>query len=253
MQNITAWYPTKYTLRSGKLRASRDPREVGIASRLMADLVAAHYSEHLSSIARGRLLDLGCGFVPLYRAYCDLVDEITCVDWPATTHPSPHLDYECDLSKPLPLSSASYDTIVLSDVLEHVPTPEDLFREMVRVLAPGGHIVLNVPFFYWLHETPHDYFRYTEFALRKFAGDSELEIVRFFRIGGAAEVLADVFSKNVLRVPYVGRAISGATQYLACSFVRSRIGRKVRAATSDEFPLGYFMVCRKPQAQGLDY
>jgi SAM-dependent methyltransferase len=244
MKNIEVWQPTKYVFTRGKLRGSRDPREVGIASRLMADLVATHYSEHLG-VARGRLLDLGCGFVPLYQAYKDLVDEVTCVDWQSTTHPSPHLDFECDLSKPLPLPTAAYDTIILSDVLEHISTPEDLFREMERVLKPGGHIIMNVPFFYWLHETPHDYFRYTEFALRKFAQDSHLDIVRVDRIGGAAEILADVFAKNVLRVPVVGPTIARVTQWLACGFVRRKLGKRVRAATSDEFPLGYFMICRK--------
>lgn len=27
---------------------------------------------------------------------------------------------------------------------------------------------MNVPFYHWLHETPHGYYRYTEFALRRF-------------------------------------------------------------------------------------
>ena len=242
MKNAQDWKPTKYVVRRGKLRGSRDPAQVGIASRLMADLVAAHYDARLKDFARGRLLDLGCGHVPLYGAYKGLVSDVTCIDWPNTIHPSPHLDYECDLTQPLPLNDR-FDTIILSDVLEHIPEPEKLFGEMVRVLAPGGHILMNVPFLYWLHETPHDYYRYTEFALRRFAGG--LEIVRLDRIGGAAEVLADVFSKNVMIAGALGRGVAQATQGLAGAFSRSRFGRKVSAATSGEFPLGYFMILRR--------
>ncbi len=43
----------------------------------------------------------------------------------------------------LPYEDGSVDTLVLPQVLEHTPTPQDLLDEVARVLKPGGHVVLS--------------------------------------------------------------------------------------------------------------
>ena len=91
-----------------------------------------------------------------------------CVVLENTLHKSEYLDFECDMKKVLPFMDGELDTIILSDVLEQIPQPEHLWKEMSRILSIGGKIIMNVPFYYWLHEGPHDYYRYTEFALRRF-------------------------------------------------------------------------------------
>jgi len=40
------------------------------------------------------------------------------------------------------------------------------------VLSPGGEILCTCPLFYEEHQKPHDYFRYTQFALRKLFTDA---------------------------------------------------------------------------------
>ena len=73
-------------------------------------------------------MDLGCGTVPLYEAYRALVSAITCVDWGESRHGAGYRDFDCDLNEPLPFADASFDTAVLSDVLEHVRAPAELLR-----------------------------------------------------------------------------------------------------------------------------
>jgi hypothetical protein len=46
----------------------------------------------------------------------------------------------------LTLADASFDYVLNFDVLEHVPEPEQGIREIHRVLRPGGHLLLSVPF-----------------------------------------------------------------------------------------------------------
>jgi SAM-dependent methyltransferase len=245
VRNASAWSPSKFEYIGGRLRASRNVRHVGVASRLNADLVAAAYEAALPRHAKGRLLDLGCGNIPLYAAYRHLVSECTCVDWGNTAHKNVHLDLECDLSQPLPFADGQFDSIILSDVLEHVPTPEALWREMTRTLAPGGKIILNVPFLYWLHEEPYDFYRYTEFALRRFVEISGLTLVVLRPIGGAPEVLSDVLAKNIVRLPLLGRALAAATQSITYRLVRTRWGKAISEKTAARFPLGYFLVATK--------
>lgn len=242
MKNVEQWRPGKFVVRGGRLRASRNRRQVGAGSRLNADLVARFYDGALKRYARGRLVDLGCGAVPLYGAYRTLVDEVVCVDWPASIHGTSHLDVECDLGGPLPFDDARFDTVVLSDVLEHIPTPENLWREIGRILAPGGHALLNVPFLYWLHEAPHDYHRYTEFALRRLADLAGLDVVALEPLGGAPEVFADMAGKMLARVPVIGSALALAVQGATGWCVRHWPGGKVSQRTAHLFPLGYTMI-----------
>ena len=247
MQNQGTWTPSKFVYRNGALRATRDEREVGLGSRLAAELVASLYDAHLARYARGRLVDLGCGKVPLFAAYRDHVSTVTCVDWEGTSHTNDWVDVYCDLAGDLPFEDGSFDTILLSDVLEHIPRPEHLWEEMSRILSPGGHLIMNVPFLYWLHEEPHDYYRYTEFALRRFVESAGMELRLLRAIGGTPEVLADILAKHVVRVPVVGRLIASAVQAGTLGLVRTRLGKRASQRTAAKLPLGYFLIASKPE------
>lgn len=245
MRNQSSWQPSKFRRRNGRLVASFDPSDLCVGSRLMAARIASSYERHLGDYARGRLIDLGCGKVPLFEGYRPHVSEIVCVDWASTQHGTTYLDLECDLNCALPFGDAVFDTIILSDVLEHVAEPARLWSEMARILASRGHILMNVPFFYWLHETPHDYFRYTEFALRRFAEQNHLNVLVLESLGGAPEVLADIVAKNLRHVPLLGNAAAAFAQGSVEILRRTRLGQQISEKTSRSFPYGYFLVARK--------
>ena len=242
MKNQSSWAPSKYVVSGGRLRGSRDELELGTGSRLIGDLVAASYERHLRTHATGRLLDLGCGKVPLYATYAPHVSEVTCVDWA----PGDHVDVACDLSQPLPLDDSRYDTIILSDVLEHISQPEALWREMARVLAPNGKIIMNVPFYYSIHSHPDDYYRYTNFALARFVKINGLELVHLAPIGGIVEVFVDLAAKALAKVGSIGIPASAVAQSAAFAFSRTGPGRRVLRVSARNFPLGYFLVARRP-------
>jgi SAM-dependent methyltransferase len=245
MKDRDSWRPSKFVYRRGRLTASRDTDEVAVSSRLMVDRVARCYDANLRRHAKGVLVDLGCGTVPLYRAYADLVTDVVCVDLGGTPH-ARHLDVECDINEPLPFADRTFDTIVLSDVLEHIARPETLWAEMARILAPGGEILMNVPFYYWIHAGPYDFYRYTEFALRRFVEHAGLDLVQLDVIGGAPEVLADVVAKNFAPVPVLGYPVAVAVQWATKASTATRFGRKVSRVTGATFPFGYFLIARKP-------
>jgi SAM-dependent methyltransferase len=243
MRNSSNWQPTKFVRKNGRLRASSDRSHLGVGSRLIADLVAEAYDQAIKAHVTGRLLDMGCGNAPFYESYGPFTTDIQCIDWANSLHGAEYLDKSCDLTGAIPYPDGSFETIILSDVLEHLPEPMNCWREMHRLLTSGGKVLLNVPFYYQLHEEPHDYYRYTEFALRRFAENSGFEVLELEPVGGAVEVLADVSAKLLAfaKLPAGSRAI----QYLAWKFSRTRIGKRVVQRTSTRFPLGYFMIARK--------
>ena len=244
------WRPTKFIPTKHGLRASRDPSVVGAGSRFIADIQARWYERALRTHACGRLMDLGCGEVPLYGVYRHLVQEVVCIDWPNSRHSQSHVDLEADIGNNIPCEDECVDTVLITDVLEHIAEPLITMRETARVLRPEGKVIIGVPFYYWIHEEPHDYYRYTEFALRRLCQSSGLDVVYLDAYGGVPEVLSDLTAKTIAYLPrpirVVLRAIHPAVAFLSkVSFARSLSER-----TKCSFPLGYVLIAQKRSLVG---
>lgn len=247
VKNKEQWVPTKLVHKANGFVASGT---VSSSSRFAINMQAGPYSSYIGSYAKGVLLDLGCGAVPLLKCYEGLVDEIICADWGESLHGSRFIDVEVDLNSALPFPSASFDTVLLTDVLEHVFKPWNVISEVSRVLRAGGHLILTVPFFYWIHEVPHDYFRYTEFSLRRLCEENGLSVVHLDAYGGLPEIFFDLGFKS-MAMTRVGRglcpAIGKGAQFLLQSWPTKRISEK----TSRLFPFGYCLAAVKPSHQAV--
>jgi SAM-dependent methyltransferase len=222
MRNPELWKPTKIRTPSTpghpplagaasrgapQLAAASQPLSVGAGSTLMATLVGRWYAQVLAQHARGVLLELGSGALPYYALYRDRVDTVWCLDWPQSLHLQPHADLWCDLNAGIPLGSGLADTLILADVLEHIYRPQALLSDMHRVLRPGGVALLNTPFMYWVHEAPHDYFRYTPHALERMAREAGFEVLRLDAVGGGLCILADVSGKLLQSLRVLGLGV----------------------------------------------
>lgn len=241
MRNVDRWHPSKYRQIPGGWASASDTREVGLRSRLVTNRVARAYEAALRGHATGALLDVGCGKVPLYGIYRDLVSEVVCIDWPNTIHEDLYTDVQADLNVGIPLSTMRFDTVLATDVLEHLRNPQFFCDEVARVLRPCGKLLLGVPFLYGIHEEPHDYFRYTRNGLSWLCRQSGLDVVEVTPYGGPLAVVLDLVGKNV---PWSSLALlyQTAANWLA----NSAIGVQCDARNIDQFPLGYCLIARKP-------
>jgi len=114
---------------------------------------------------KGRLLDFGCGSKPYKELFS--VEEYVGVDFVNEGHP--HDNEQIDVyydGKTIPFPDNSFDSILSSEVFEHVFNLPEILVELNRVLKPGGKILITCPFVWKEHELPHDYARYTLFALK---------------------------------------------------------------------------------------
>lgn len=83
-----------------------------------------------------QVLNLGCG-TATYKA-----PNVTNLDYAANEG----INVVCDLSKgQLPFEDESFDFIIANHVLEHIPNWWDCFKELCRVLRPGGKIEVWIP------------------------------------------------------------------------------------------------------------
>jgi len=112
----------------------------------------------------GVVYDLGCGTRPYEKAILEKADRYIGIDWSNTLH-GLHADIVADLCQPLPIDSGVADVVVSFQVMEHLPEPENMLEEAFRILRNGGRILLTVPFQWWIHEAPWDYYRYTRYGL----------------------------------------------------------------------------------------
>jgi SAM-dependent methyltransferase len=106
----------------------------------------------LSELRRGdRALDLGCGAgsftAILATAGASVVGvEVAEAALARARAEHPELDFRlAPFDGPLPFDEAEFDLVWASEVLEHVADTERWLREVARVLAPGGRLLVTTP------------------------------------------------------------------------------------------------------------
>jgi SAM-dependent methyltransferase len=98
--------------------------------------------------------------------------------------------YNCDLHQDIEnmtFDNATFDAVICIEVLEHVINPFKAVAEIIRIMKPGGKLLLTAPFLLQYHgkgamsqghEEYPDYWRFTHEGLsRLFEGMQEVEVV----------------------------------------------------------------------------
>lgn len=137
---------------------------------------------------RGDVFDYGCGGAP----YSSLFEKCRCYV-KADVLPGPLVDRLLGSDGMTREMDASYDWVVSTQVLEHVPDPRAYLRECFRILRPGGELFLTTHGFYPEHGCPFDYHRWTAEGLVREAIAAGFDNVRGGRlttgVRGAVQIL----------------------------------------------------------------
>ena len=140
--------------------------------------ISDKWLESYSKYYKGTLVDLGCGEAPHKNYFLQYADQYIGVDWTKTLHNSKSYIIS-DLNKKIEVEDNFADTIISLSVMEHLCEPQIFLNESYRILKNDGTIILGVPWMWWIHEAPHDYFRYTPYGLKymfKKAGYKDIQI-----------------------------------------------------------------------------
>lgn len=105
--------------------------------------------------------------------------------------PGEHIDIVGDALKP-PFQDDSFDTVVSTQMLEHVEKPWVVAHEMGRILKPGGICIVTAPFLVPYHADPHDFFRYTKQGMESLFRNEGFEIIESGTYGNTPGVLAEM-------------------------------------------------------------
>ncbi len=134
--------------------------------------------------ACGRILDAGAGRL----AWRSLLEPKASMYTPTDYFPS-HRDlaFCADLQGLLPLADKSIDTIFCCSVMEHTPKPCAFARPACA--ETGRCVILSVPFLYYLHGEPADYFRFTPYGVVQLARAAGFKVIEQSVGGGFAHTV----------------------------------------------------------------
>lgn len=189
-----------------------------------------------------RVLDIGAGGSSYHRHFPNRVT----IDIDPARKP----DVVGDAHK-LPFADGEFKTVLCTEVLEHLKDPRLAISEMRRVLAPGGTLILTTRFVYPLHDTPHDYFRYTKYGLTELFTD--WEIVELIPEVGTFSTIGVLLQRIGFQTKLRGGKFTKVFVYALAWFfdhmnwlVKEEFGDIKRTdMETDILASGYYLVCKK--------
>ena len=170
----------------------RESLSIAVGELLLDEILAAR------PYIQGRLLDVGCG----KRPYSLIYDSLVKMSVGTEVSFSPHGTAEADVlasAEALPFRDKAFDTVMCTEVLEHTTDPLGTLRELSRLLTPGGHLLLSVPFLYPVHESPHDYWRLTPHGLDAALRSAQLVPLYIHAKGGPVATLVSLWANLAVR------------------------------------------------------
>lgn len=183
---------------------------------------------------RGVCVDLAFGKNPSYQRYWKLnCDKLFRSEYSNENNP----DIVINLNEKIPLTDNFADNSFLFNTLYILKEPEDVLKEIFRILKPRGAFFLSTPFIANEMREPADFFRFTSQKLEKMlkeAGFCEIKIIPYGeRFSAAAYLLHNFFFFNTVR-------------FFVFSFVLwfdKLIPKKIK--NNHPAPIGYFVIARK--------
>lgn len=200
-----------------------------------------------------KVLDAGagtCKYKPLFE-HCEYKAH-DFAKYPGKEHVYGELDYISDIVS-IPAPDASFDLVLCTEVLEHVPRPDLALREFARILKPGGKVVITAPLGSGIHMAPyHFYGGFSPYWYQHFCHEAGLTLGRcepnggFFKLYGQESRRFAHFLKPrntitrviLLPVELVVRAVFSLALPVLCHLLDAR-------ERNPDFTAGYFVVATK--------
>lgn len=168
-------------------------------------------------------------------------------------YPYHGIDVVCNFSQGIPLIHNFADIILLSNVLEHMSEPYKLLKECRKILVPEGTLIIMVPFMMKVHQSPYDFYRYTQFGLDYLLLKAGYNNIQIFPIGDMFDIITQ-YNKPINKLyqtidDRVAKFPLRITMTFWQFFMNLTIHRMKNLIKSNPYeqslPLGYGCIARK--------
>ena len=176
----------------------------------------------LLKYSKGKILDIGALDCP-YKKYLSY-NKYQILD----IKKRKDIDYNMDIHK-TNIANNSFDTIIATEVFEHLYNPFQACNEIHRILKPKGYLIASTRFIYHYHGEPNDYFRFTEFGLKRMF--KNYKSIKIIPLGNRLMSILDIISTKNTFFKVIFRPIN--------ILINTRKIHKTKA------PLGFIVVAQK--------
>jgi SAM-dependent methyltransferase len=156
-------------------------------------------------------------------------------------------DYCCSAEN-IPLNAASFDTVIMTEVIEYLDNPGKAFEEIFRVLSANGVALVSAPLLMAVHgDWKVDKSRFTAIKLKEMASAAGFQSVEIRTMGGLGSVFSDLIhvaggyandKKKTLTIRVLFKVSKAVTPFF-------RWLNRVTKHIEDYVTTGYFIVLRK--------
>jgi len=155
------------------------------------------------------------------------------------------LDYVCDITQ-IPVEEGAFDTVLCTEVLEHVPDPISALRELCRVTREGGSLFLTAPLGSGVHQEPyHFYGGFSPYFYQKFLAEFGCEVVEIKPIGGLLRHAAQELHRAARTMEGAPDIMTPERRYLMMDWMPRLLGEMDARYFVEQFTVGYMVEARK--------
>ncbi|MCX8108509.1 MAG: class I SAM-dependent methyltransferase [Verrucomicrobiae bacterium] len=200
-------------------------------------------------VQHGVILDVGCGMKPYEPLLAGAHDRWIGTDNPLSMKSSYDELVMADVYADclaLPFQHATFDTVICTQVIEHVPEPQRAICEIARVLRPGGVLILTAPMLWPLHEEPYDFFRYTSHGLSRLLTSAGLVVLRQVQRGHPVSALGQALLDLHFNAVRSG-LLSKLYRQFVCRIINAACTVLDRLVPGRRLALGWAIAAQKPQ------
>lgn len=220
-------------------------------AKITSELLWTGLARAAESYARGRLIDLGCGTKPYEQLFLPHVTQYFGVDWESASSAhygsATRADHFADCTD-TKLEAGSFDTLLSTQVMEHIYDTQAYLRESSRLLKMGGVGIFTVPFVWPTHAEPYDYYRFTQYSLEKLFEQHGFTVEKIEPLGGAYATLMQMriialYCRPSKNLSYrIFRTIRNAVMIPVVNFMALHLDRMI---CNEKLCLNYAVIVRK--------
>ncbi len=147
----------------------------------------------------GKVLDIGCGSKPYQKLFTNTKEYVGMEFNSPENRKRSSADIFYD-SKHFPFENETFNSVIFTQVLEHIFNPDEFLSEVNRVLKKDGCILLTAPFIWDEHEQPHDYARYSSFGLKHILLKHGFKIVESYKTLEDIRVIFQIINCYIYKI-----------------------------------------------------
>ena len=168
--------------------------------------------------------------------------------WYALNITRPEYPHVISDAHDLPVEDACADTVVCTEVIEHIADPQKVVAELARILRSGGHLILSIPFLMPVHGDPFDFQRFTAQGLSKLLSNHHFEVLELQPMGLFFTSIADLIRFPLSKIQSTFLRWSVGIPFMLLATLLVQLDSRWSVSHSRllaSYTTGYFVIARK--------